>query len=371
MLAGFLPLCFATAALFYPPDTTTSVLNVVWATCLMTVYFASFSVYVAPYLALLPELAPEKALNVRVSTMLAVFALVGGLIAINVGGVMIQALGASTPAEKAHSTATMVAVLSGVALVLLLLPIVCIPERQLVPAQGAASHAGLFESLKNTFSDKAFIPYVIGTVLFAFGFNIVRSALIFIVTVLMHEKEDSPVTIAVFGVAAVAFPVVAVAAGRLGKRPVMIAGTLVLAVALVGFWFVDGFTSGAFFLALSGLGLSSFLALPNSMLSDVCNANALRTGERREAMFFGAQGFLLKINLGVSFFTFSFLLDQYGRSVGHDLGIRLTGPVAAVALVGAAIAYSRYPEQRIAAELAAAPAAPATATTTTDATSTT
>jgi hypothetical protein len=38
--------------------------------------------------------------------------------------------------------------------------------------------------------------------------------------------------------------------------------------------------------------------------------------------------------------------------VDHPAGVRLAGPVAALVLVGAAIAYSRYPERRIAAELA-------------------
>lgn len=353
MLAGFIPLCFATAAVFFPPDAGPTGLNVAWATALMTVYFASFSIYVAPYLALLPELAPDKALNVRVSTMMAAFALFGGLIAINGGGALITALGAETAAQKAHATQMMVVILTVVSAVLLLLPILAIPERNMVGPQAADSHAGLFESLKNTFSDRAFIPYVIGTVLFAFGFNIVRSALLFFVTVLMGQKEDSPVTIAVFGVAALAFPVVAIAAGKLGKRIVMIGGTLVLAVALAGFWFVDSMASGAVFLCLSGLGVSAFLAIPNSILADVCNANALRTGARREAMFFGAQGFLQKINLGISVFLFGFLLDRFGRSVDNPLGVRLMGPVAAIALIGAAIAYWRYPEQRITDELAA------------------
>ncbi len=132
----------------------------------------------------------------------------------------------------------------------------------------------------------------------------------------------------------------------------MIAGTLVLAVALTGFWFVDDLTTGLVFLSLSGIGVSTFLALPNSILSDICNAATKRTGEQREAMFFGAQGFLQKINLGVSTGIFGFLLSL-GRSVDNPLGIRLAGPVAAVTLIGAAIAYSRYPEKRITEELAA------------------
>lgn len=354
MVVGCLPLCVACALAFFPPDGTASYLNVAWLSFFSIVYFAAFSAYVAPYLALLPELAPDPALKVRVSTIMAAFALGGGLIAINGGGLLISILGDASAAEKHHSTQMMVVILSIVGFVLLVIPILAIPERKLVPQQSAPAHAGLFDSLRNTFSDKAFIPYVIGTTLFAFGFNIVRSGLLYFVTVLMQEPEKSPVSLAVFGVSAVAFPIVAIAAGKLGKRTVMLAGTVIMAIALAGFYFITNATIGAIFFALSGLGLSTFLALPNAILSDICTANAKRTGQQREAMFFGAQGFLQKVNLGVSTMVLGFLVETIGSTVENPLGVRLAGPVAAVALIGAAIAYSRYPEKRITEELNAA-----------------
>jgi GPH family glycoside/pentoside/hexuronide:cation symporter len=351
MLVGAVPLCLATAGVFFPPTAGPSGLNVAFLSVVLTAYYAFFSVYVAPYLALLPEIAPEKSLNVRLSTMMAAFALVGGLVAINGGGAMIGALGDHSADERQRSIQITVAALTAVAFVLLMVPVVFLPERRLVaPATEGTSHAGLVESLKKTFSDRAFLPYVIGTTLFAFGFNIVRSALPYFVTVLMGQDSKSPAPIAVFGVAALAFPVVGVLAARKGKRPVMIGGCLVLAASLAGFWFVDGVVAGAILLASSGLGVSVFLAVPNSILSDVCNANAKRTGERREAMFFGAQGFLQKINLGLSTGVLGWLLDL-GRSVNDPLGVRLAGPVAAVVLVGAAVAYALYPEQRISDEI--------------------
>jgi GPH family glycoside/pentoside/hexuronide:cation symporter len=354
MAIGIVPLCLSTAAVFFPPWGPESNANVLFMTAMLTVYFASFSLYVAPYLALLPELAPDQKLNVRVSTMLAAFALVGGLMALNGGQILWSALAPESAsfADRQAALQTTMVILTVVAFLLLLVPILGVPEPRLVaPRTGEPSHAPLIASLKKTFSDGAFIPYVIGTTLFAFGFNIVRTATLFFITVLMAQPKDSPATIAVFGVAALAFPVVAALATRLGKRRVMIAGTLVLAFALCGFWFVDDLVSGLVFLSLSGIGVSTFLALPNAMLSDICNAATKRTGEQREAMFFGAQGFLQKINLGISTGIFGLLLS-FGNSVDDPMGIRLAGPVAAVALVGAAIAYWRYPEQRIQAELA-------------------
>ena len=91
------------------------------------------------------------------------------------------------------------------------------------------------------------------------------------------------------------------------------------------------------------------------MISDIANANALRSGERREAMFFGAQGFLQKVNLGVSTGVLAWLLD-FGRAVDNPLGVKLAGPVAGVVLLVAAVCFWRYPEQRILDELAAADA---------------
>lgn len=354
MAVGIVPLVASTAFVFFPPWGEQSDLNVLFMTFFLTIYFASFSLYVAPYLALLPELAPDPKLNVRVSTMLAAFALVGGLVALNGGQILWNVLapeGASFSERQTALQTTMV-VLTVVAFALLLIPILAIPEPRMVAARsGEASHAPLLASLKKTFTDQAFIPYVIGTTLFAFGFNIVRTATLYFIMVLMQQPKDSPATIAVFGIAAVAFPVVAMAAGRLGKRRVMIAGTLTLAFALCGFWFVDDLTTGLVFLALSGVGVSTFLALPNAILSDICNAATKRTGEQREAMFFGAQGFLQKINLGVSTGVFGWLLSL-GSSVDNPLGVRLAGPVAAFTLIGAAIAYWRYPEARIQNELA-------------------
>lgn len=355
MAAGAVPLSLMTVLVFFPPDGEPTGTNVAFLSVVLALYYTFFTVYVAPYLALLPEIAPDKATNVRVSTLMAAFALVGGLVAINVGGVMIASFGEATPLLKQASIQKTVVILGVVSLVLLLIPVVFVPERRLVVrGEVSGSETGLIESVVKTMSDKAFIPYVFGYIAFAFGFNIVRSALPYIVTVLMKTGSDSPAPIAVFGVAAVCFPIVGILAVKLGKRRVMIGGSLIMGAAMAAFFFVDDVPGGFIALAASGIGVSVFLAVPNAMLSDVANANALRSGERREAMFFGAQGFLLKINLGVSTSILALLLGL-GRSVGDDLGVRLAGPVAAVVLVGAAICFWRYPEQRIQDELAASP----------------
>jgi glycoside/pentoside/hexuronide:cation symporter, GPH family len=353
MMIGCVPLAALTALTFFPPTSVSSGTNIVFLAVVQTLFYAFFSMYVAPYLALLPELTPDKKDNVFLSTMMAAFALVGALLAINGGSLLIGALGESTFEDKMRSIQLSCLAFSIIGFVLILIPVLAIDEVNMVkerPAGGA--HLGLVASLKKTLGDHNFLPYVIGTVAFSFGFNLVRSALPYFIEVLIKKPIDyQPAQLAVFVVAAASFPFVGMAATRFGKRPVMIAGTVLLATPLALFYFVDGAAMGVALLAVCGLGVGVFLAIPNAMLSDICNACTKRTGEAREAMFFGAQGFLQKINLGVSIFVLEYLINNFGRGVDNPLGVQLAGPAGAVALIIGAIAYSRYDEKRVMAEL--------------------
>jgi hypothetical protein len=56
---------------------------------------------------------------------------------------------------------------------------------------------------------------------------------------------------------------------------------------------------------------------------------------------------LLKINLGLSTASLTALLGWFGRDVGNDLGIRLSGPLAALIVLLGMWCFWRYPEHQI------------------------
>jgi glycoside/pentoside/hexuronide:cation symporter, GPH family len=150
-----------------------------------------------------------------------------------------------------------------------------------------------------------------------------------------------------FGVAAVTFPFIAVLVRRFGKRVVMALGGSTLALLLFTLPLLHDLVPAMVVFAFCGFGVGIFLAVPNAILADVCEANARRTGERREAMFFGAQGFLQKISLGVSTGIFGATKDLFGSSVENPLGVQLSGPIAGAVILLAVLCFLRYPEQRI------------------------
>lgn len=341
MLAGAIPLAASTGLLFFPPGEPGSWLNTGFLLVVFCTYFFLFTIYVAPYLALLPELGATPTERLDLSTMLAVTALVGAAMAM-VGG---PALLLPKAGETSADVQRMVVALSAVSGVLLVLPAMFVKERG--GAAGAAqSTLGLKESLKATLGEPSFRVYLVGTILFWFGFNIVRGATPYFVTVLMKEPLAFQGTAfgVVFAVAGVCFPLINLLAKRIGKPRTMMIGSAVLAAGLLAVPLISGQLSGILILGVCGAGVGVLLSVPNAMLADICEKSAEATGERREAMFFGAQGFFLKLNLGLSSGILGLLFALFGNGVERPLGVMLSGPIGAVALGLSIWAFARFPK---------------------------
>jgi GPH family glycoside/pentoside/hexuronide:cation symporter len=87
--------------------------------------------------------------------------------------------------------------------------------------------------------------------------------------------------------------------------------------------------------------------VPDAIVAAVSDLEERLSGQRREAMYFGAQGFILKLALGLSTVITGGLLDYFGKTVEQPLGIQLTGPVAALFIVVGAIIFFYYPEREV------------------------
>jgi glycoside/pentoside/hexuronide:cation symporter, GPH family len=104
--------------------------------------------------------------------------------------------------------------------------------------------------------------------------------------------------------------------------------------------FIQGPTSGLVVMAVGGIPIAVLLAVPNALLADIADRDGRRTGRRREAMFFGAQAFFMKVNMGLSSAVLAALL-VLGKSVAQPLGVQLVGPATAVVLLVAVVAFWR------------------------------
>lgn len=350
MVAGIVPLTIATGALFFAPELAPSWGNAVFAAVVLTAYFVAFTVYACPYQALLPDLAKSETERVNLSTLQAALMLVGAAV-VMVGSPVL--LGLLHEVEAVRRYQIMGVTFAVIAFLFMLGPIVAVPERELV-AKATPSNVPILESIKTTLRAPGMGWYLLATISFWFGFNAIASGVPYFVTVLMGREVEFAGTVLTitFAITGVFFPVVAKLANKFGKRRTMIGGAAGLCLVMVTLPLIHGTVSGLIVLGLAGIPIAALMALPNAMLADLAHAEAKRTGVNGEAMFFGAQAFLMKVNLGVSSAVLAALLPL-GNSVEHPLGVQLIGPATVVTSLISVFAYWRFREPSAAAEVKA------------------
>lgn len=345
LLFSALPYVVVYVALFHPPVAGPSPWNAAYLGALLAIYFTLFTAYVGPYLALLADLSATITDRVDLSTSKAVATLLGSAVAMIVSGLLVEALGVRG----------MVWVLGVLALVLLVVP-TRIPERRYATAEPATMP--LVAAVRTTLRNRPFLIALVGTNAFWFGFNIVTLNIALYVTSLMDLAEGmvAPMMGAVFGVCLLTFPAVNILAKRRGLKLVMVASLALFAGCFPLLFFLgqpvlglDPLVYGLVVMGLAGIPLAGFFIVPDAIIAAVADLERGLSGQQREGMYFGVNGLFLKINLGISTLVSGALLEVYG----DPLGIRLTGPVAAVAVALGALAFSRYPQQQVEAERAA------------------
>lgn len=219
LLGGAILYAAVFIALFYPPAATHGTANVLYLLIMTGAYFLMFTIYVCPYLALMPELARTANDRMDMATLRAVFSLLGVAAALVGSGILIGRLGFTG----------MIWSMAIAGVLLMYLPVL-VREREYTDGQPAT--LGLREAVSTTLKNKAFRIYLAGNAMFWFGFNIITLGLPFYVTVLLgRPEEDTSILFAsAFAVAFLAFPLVNLLAKRLGHRVVMVVSMILFAV---------------------------------------------------------------------------------------------------------------------------------------------
>jgi GPH family glycoside/pentoside/hexuronide:cation symporter len=103
----------------------------------------------------------------------------------------------------------------------------------------------------------------------------------------------------------------------------------------------DPLAQSMLIVAVAGIAITGVFAFPNAIMADIIDYDALRTGVRREALYYGAQNTIEKWvgSLSPAILAGLFLA---GETADNPLGIRLVGPVAGVAALIGYVFFRRY-----------------------------
>ncbi len=332
--------------LWTPPLDHESLWNGLYLFVLLEAFFLANTVVGGPYDALLPEIATSSQERVSISAWKVLFGAVGAGVVFLLGGPLIAAWGFVGMGLFMASTT----------FVSRYLPVLGV--RGHIRREVRASSFRFVQAMRETLGNSQFLAFVPAFVLFTMAQVMLTQWLPFYVDVALRdtvvklplgvvlEETEEKVTLltALFFLPLLgSVPLMLRLAAWTGKRRAYGASILVCGLyfpLLFFFGFLPGMPKLAqsFFMLGLGIPLAGLFVFPHALLADIIDFDEQRTGERREAVYYGIQATLQKVGLGLAAAIFALVLAVFGKSADDPLGIRLIGPVAgACALAGYAV----------------------------------
>jgi len=355
LMAGAFPAALFCTLMFIPVVNRESGLNIAWLFVMQVFFYLFLTVYVTPFFALLPELGHSADERLNLSTWISITYALGIMVASQVPAIGNMVGGLFGITDKVAAIQLGVGTAAFFAMLLMFVPVLTIDEKKY--AEGQPSNVPLFEALKRTFHNANFIYYVVADFSYFMGLTIIMTGLLYYITVLLGLSDTMmgillPLMIIV---SFVFYPLVNITARKFGKK-ILITGAFLFMGAIFFFIFFMGKVPvseslQAFAVViLYSVPLSFLGILPNAVLADIAEHDALKTGVRQEGMFFAARTLMQKFGQTFGLLIFA-ALTSLGKDPGNDLGVRISGLFGFGLCLLAGVYFLKYNERKVLKEI--------------------
>ena len=340
MMVAAVPLAIITVLLFCAPVNGNSPWNIVWISVAIVLFYLFMTMYCTPYNALISEFGKTQEDRMFISTAISLTFFAGTLLAylpfvlagagINadtgayepklITGLLVNG-GLNQADAYAWSYRISFIVLAVIATVAMLLPVFFLKEKEYVDTK--PSDENVIKSLVSTFKNKDFRTFSLSDIMYWVGLTMFQTGLPFFVKVSMGF-DASMVMVFMGGMtvlSAVFYPFVTKMVMKFGKKKLVIAGFLGLALcygiaaisSIPGLLPTQGnanalsWVFGIAIMLISALPMALLGIIPQSIVADVAEAEAKTTGQNREGMFFAARTFAMKFGQSLAMILFTSL----------------------------------------------------------------
>jgi GPH family glycoside/pentoside/hexuronide:cation symporter len=341
-IAGFtLPLCVAFALLWMPPYPAGAEKSLfIWYFVIMFLFDGLFTIVVLNWTALFPEMYPGLEDRARVSALRQVLGIIGLIFGVALPLIIAEKFGWRYMGILfgAMGMVTMFASLYGA------------KER---PEFVGEKNLKIGEALKQTYINKSFMTYVIAAMLVQYTFVGLQAVIPFYTKYVLNATEfQKTLFLGALFVMAIPFaPLWAKIIAKLGTKKSMIYAAGYYAVCLLPFFVATNYIHAVIIAVFLSFGLAGLLVLLDIFIADVVDEDEVRTGVRREGMYFGVNGFMIRLGISMNAIVMGGVLDKFGYNPNLDVqpASALTGmkflmtvvPISAMVL--ALLIFSHYP----------------------------
>lgn len=283
------------------------------------VFDTLFTVVVLNWTALFPEMYPTLEERSQVSALRQILALIGLVIGVALAPVLYSSIGWA-------KMGAIFAVIVGLGMYVSLLGSKELPEAQ----RGEA--VSLIPAIKYTFGNRNFVTFVLVSFLIQLCFGIMEAAMPLYAKYVLR-MPDAQVTFlwaAIFGSALVMFFFWPAITNKLAPRRSTMLATVLFGLGLIPFLFLSTFKSALTVVPFIGVGLAGLMMLLDVLIADVIDEDQLRTGTRREGMYFGVNGFVIRLSIALQGWIIGSILAAGGYIPG--VGVAAQPPTVIPAL---------------------------------------
>ncbi|WP_282847601.1 MFS transporter [Microbacterium oxydans] len=290
---GIVPLVVAFALVWMPPELPVTGL-IIWFLVVVAVYDVAFVVVVLNISALFPEIFRTTEERARGNVPRQIFAILG----------MVLGTAGAPALYGAIGWPGMAMALGAVCLVLLVWSFLGGMIERRTPETSADSSSPdkpseamrWGDQLTYTFRNRAFVPYVLGSLFVQTSIAVILAAVPFYVRYSLHapEGEGSLLLGAIFVTAIPSIVLWSAVVRRTSPRTAMLWSVAVFGTAVLGYLAPSTVLGAALVGVAVGVGVGGLLQLLEVMLAQIIDDDATRTGHRREGAYFGVNGFVVR-----------------------------------------------------------------------------
>lgn len=345
LLYGAIPLALTAWFFFSAPTMENPVALTVWALVSLCLLNTAYTVVNIPYGSLTPEMTKDYHERTSLNGYRFGFAVIGTILG---AGAVLPLVGLMPDRRTGFSLVGLVFGL--IMAVTAMITGLSVRER---PHDGDRPQ-GFFKTYAVVFRNRPYLVLLFSYMFYLGGLNFLSGILVYYMKYILNDEAlTTPAMLLLLVIAMIFIPVSVILSKHLGKKRVYqlcfgLMATSCMGIFLLGHRTAPGVTLG--FMALAGVGLGFGYVPPFAMLPDAIEAEAVRTGKRREGAYYGIWTFVAKLGQSLATALLGFILAaaNYAPEVSQGpeslLAMRLLiGPIPAVTLLAGMVIIQFYP----------------------------
>ncbi|HUX99041.1 MAG TPA: MFS transporter [Candidatus Deferrimicrobium sp.] len=306
IMIGLIPLIIF-SFLIYTPPTNNALSCIIYLIIILFFYELFVTMVITNWYSLFPELTLEPNERLSVSKFLQIFGLFGLIIGLGVAPMI-----AGSFPTKLQGYSMMGLILGMIAVISMLPTVLFIKERKEYQVK-AADRISFFKGIKISLRNRTFILFVLVQFLLQLSYALVLSSLplLFEGILGLGELEYSLLLLAAFITVIPGLFLWINIAKKHGTKTSLFLSMICFGAVFPLSFIIFNPIIALIVLLLAGIGLGGLMLLPTILLSDVIDEDQTKTKKRREGLYSGTSGVIVKLANAISWAIIGIMLTIF------------------------------------------------------------